>query len=56
MDDHIVDLMTVTVGTVLLACANQCCGSRSGAFLILDPGSGIGFFLDPGPRIKNPYF
>jgi hypothetical protein len=25
----------------------QCCGSGSGAFLTLDPGSGIGFFRIP---------
>jgi hypothetical protein len=30
----------------------QCCGSGSGAFLTLDPdpGSGIGFFPDPGSQ------
>jgi hypothetical protein len=36
---------------------SQCCGSgsgtRSGAFFTLDPGSGIGFFPDPGSRISD---
>jgi hypothetical protein len=33
----------------------QCCESGSGAFLTLDPGSGIGFFPDSSSRILNPY-
>jgi hypothetical protein len=34
----------------------QCCGSGSGAFLTLDPGSGIRnrFFSDPGSRMLDP--
>jgi hypothetical protein len=37
-----------------LTSPGQCCESRSGAFLTLDPGSGIGFFRIRNRFLSNP--